>query len=139
MPRLSIWMVRAALLYLGVGFTLGGLLLWAKGVGADSALWRLWPAHVELALIGWLLQLAMGVAFWILPRLQRTDRYGRTRLAWISFGLLNAGVLLAALGLWRGWPAGVALAGRTLELLAVAAFAVYIWPRVKWFGPGDAK
>jgi cbb3-type cytochrome oxidase subunit 1 len=139
MPRLSIWMVRAALLHLGIGFTLGGVLLWSKGVGIDPTVWRLWPVHVELTLIGWTLQLAMGVAFWILPRLQRTDRYGRTRLAWWSFGLLNAGVLLAALGLWRNLPAGVSLAGRALELLAVAAFAAYIWPRVKWFGPGDAQ
>ena len=31
MPLLSIWLIRVALLYLLLGFTLGGLLLWNKG------------------------------------------------------------------------------------------------------------
>ncbi|NLX10819.1 MAG: cbb3-type cytochrome c oxidase subunit I [Chloroflexi bacterium] len=134
MPRLSVWMVRTALLYLGVGFTIGGLLLFNKGVYIDAAIWRLRPVHAEIALIGWTLQLALGVAFWILPRLTRTERYGRTWLAWSGYGLLNAGVLLLAAARWNNGPAELTLAGRVLELLAVAAFAVYLWPRVKPFG-----
>jgi hypothetical protein len=35
MPRLTRWCVRAALLYLLFGFTLGGLLLSAKGDAVD--------------------------------------------------------------------------------------------------------
>jgi hypothetical protein len=139
MPRLSIWMVRAALLHLGVGFTVGGVLLFHKGIALDPAVWRLWPVHLELALVGWTVQLAMGVAFWILPRLQRTERYGRTGLAWLAFGLINLGVLLVAAGAWWDLGTWVSLVGRSAELLAVAAFAVYIWPRIKWFGPSEAK
>lgn len=134
MPRLSIWLIRVALLYFGIGFSLGGLMLFNKGVALDSSLWRLWPIHLEFALMGWTVQLAMGVAFWILPRLQRTERYGNTALAWISFGLLNSGVILVAAGSWFSDLERLVLVGRSLELAAVVAFAVYIWPRVKPFG-----
>jgi hypothetical protein len=68
MTRLSMWTVRTALLYLGVGFLLGALMLLQKGVPIDPSMLRLLPMHVEFVLLGWTLQLAMGVAFWILPR-----------------------------------------------------------------------
>lgn len=133
MPRLSIWMVRSALLYLGVGFTFGGVMLFHKGIPIDPgfAVWRLWPLHIEFTLIGWTVQLVMGVAFWILPRWQRPHRFGNPAPAWVAFGLINAGVLLVAGAAWFSWPQGVTLAGRVLELAAVVAFARYIWPRVK--------
>lgn len=134
MPRLSIWAIRAALVYLGVGFTLGGLMLFNKGVTLDPSLGRLWSIHIELALIGWMMQLVMGVAFWILPRLQRTERYGSTTLAWIAFGLLNGGILAVAAGKWFDHLAALSLLGRSAELAAIIAFAITIWPRIKAFG-----
>ena len=135
MPRLSVWAIRAALVHLGIGFTFGGLMLFNKGVALDSSLWRLWPLHIELTLIGWTVQLAMGMAFWILPRLQRAERYGNTRLAWLAVGLLNAGVVAVAAGEWLEASVWLTVAGRGAELGAVVAFAVYIWPRVKPLGP----
>lgn len=134
MPRLTIWTLRAALTYLGLAFTFGGLMLFNKGVSLDPSLWRLWPIHIEFALIGWTMQLAMSVAFWILPRLRRLERYGNTALAWIALGLLNSGVLLVAAGEWFHDLSRLVLVGRSAELAAVLAFAVYIWPRVKAFG-----
>ncbi|HLV45033.1 MAG TPA: hypothetical protein VKY39_08745, partial [Aggregatilineales bacterium] len=63
MPRLSVWMVRASLLYLGLGFTFGALMLANKGVPLHPRLWALLPLHAEMLLVGWAIQLAMGVAF----------------------------------------------------------------------------
>ena len=62
MPRLSVWMIRTALVHLLVGFTLGALLLANKGVPIHPMVWRLLPIHIELLLLGWTLQLALGVA-----------------------------------------------------------------------------
>lgn len=134
MPRLSIWTIRAALLYFGIGFTFGGLMLFNKGEPVEPSLWRLLPIHVEFVLIGWTMQLAMGVAFWILPRLRRKERYGNITLAWSAFVLLNGGVCAVAAGAWFDSLAQLTLVGRSMELIAVLAFAVYIWPRVKTFG-----
>jgi hypothetical protein len=131
-PRLSVWFIRTSLLYLGLGFTLGALLLFNKGVPLTGALWQLLPVHVEFVLVGWTIQLALGVAFWILPR-WRSSR-GNEALAWLAYGLLNAGVLAAGVGPGLGWPPLIGLLGRGAELLAALAFALHAWPRVKALG-----
>ncbi len=132
MPRLTVWMVRTALLQLGVGFTFGMLMLFNKGVPFDPFLWRLLPVHIEIMLLGWTMQLGMGVAFWILPRFTTAPRYGRERLGWLAYVLLNAGLLIFVLSAWVG-GAALPFVGRALELAAVVAFVVLIWPRVKAF------
>ena len=131
MPRLSVYMIRASLLHFGIGFTLGGLILFEKGVPYDTTMWRLRPMHIEMALIGWTMQLAMGVAFWILPRFSWPRGYGRRTPVWIAFVLLNLGVVSAGVGQWSSHLDGLTLAGRLIEFLAVVAFAIGIWPRVK--------
>jgi cbb3-type cytochrome oxidase subunit 1 len=126
-------MLRTALIYLGIGFTLGALLLSNKGIPYAPLLWRLLLPHVETVLFGWTIQLIMGVAFWILPRHTREPRYGNVNLVWGAYAFLNVGIIAAALGLWTGVEP-LALAGRVLELIAVMLFAIAIFPRVKAFG-----
>lgn len=63
MPRLSVWFVRSSLVYLFLGFTLGGRMLANKGVLFGDWVWGLLEAHMEFLLLGWMVQLAMGVAF----------------------------------------------------------------------------
>jgi cbb3-type cytochrome oxidase subunit 1 len=116
---------------LGVGFLIGALMLAQKGVPIDGALLRLLPMHVEMVLIGWTLQLAMGIAFWILPRFSRAPRYGRESFGWLAYGLLNAGVISVGLGQWLNAPAFIVLMGRALEAAAVISFAAHAWPRIK--------
>lgn len=130
MPRLSCWLIRSSLLYLAIGFTLGGLMLSHKGVPLHPAVWRLLPAHIEFLLLGWILQLAMGVAFWILPR-WGTGR-GNEALAWLAYGLLNLGVWMAGIGSLIGTP--IVLAGRITEVASAITFAAHAWPRVKPLG-----
>jgi len=131
-PRLSCWFVRTSLIYLAVGFTLGGLLLFHKGVALYAKLWRVLPVHIELLLLGWTLQLAMGVAFWILPRMR--GRRGNEKLAWLAFVLLNAGVWCVGLGTLLRAPTTILFAGRLVEGIAVIAFAAHAWARVKPLG-----
>jgi heme/copper-type cytochrome/quinol oxidase subunit 1 len=130
-PSLSCWFIRAALVHLAVGFTLGAVLLFHKGVPLYPAAWQLLPPHIEFLLLGWTLQLAMGVAFWILPRYLQGPERGNVALAWLAFGLLNAGVLMAGLGWMVGAPPVVPFLGRLAEVAAAVAFALHAWPRVK--------
>lgn len=129
MPRLTAWFVRAALIHLLLGLTFGALMLWNKGAPIDPLLWQLLPAHMEFLLLGWTLQLAMGVAFWILPRFM--TRRGNVKLAWAAFVLLNVGVWIAGVGpLLRAAP-WVILVGRLAEFGSAGAFVLHAWPRVK--------
>ena len=134
MTRLSVWTVRTALLYLGVGFFVGALMLTQKGLPFDPSILRMLPLHIELVLFGWTLQLAMGIAFWILPRFSREPRYGNQRLGWIAYGLLNLGLLSAGVGAWVGAPPIVVLSGRLFELAAVVCFALHAWQRIRPIG-----
>ena len=78
MPRLSQWYVKLSFGYLLAGFTVGALLLANKGQPLHPALWSLLPAHIEWLLLGWVAQLTLGVAFWILPRFWKEPRRGNT-------------------------------------------------------------
>ena len=131
MPRLSVWFVRASLLYLLAGFLIGALILAQKGISYDPGVWNLFPIHMEFLLIGWFAQLAMGVAFWIVPRFSRGPSRGNERIVWASFGLINAGLLIAILQFWFPFPG---LVGRALEIGAGITFAIGIWRRIKPHG-----
>jgi hypothetical protein len=133
-PRLSIWATRAALLYLASGFTFGALLLFHKGIPISAFLWRLLPAHIEFLLFGWIVQLVMGIAFWILPRFSQEPRRGNVSIAWAALLSLNVGVLLVGLGPVLGAPSLFAFLGRAAEFSAAAAFAIHAWPRIKGLG-----
>ena len=125
MPPVSVWMVRAALCHLVAGFGLGALLLADKGVSfAGASLWAWRATHVEMLLVGWTIQLVMGVGIWILPRygLRVAPPRSRVVAAWLAFALINAGVVLVA--------SGAAAAGRLVEIAAAASFVVHAWGRV---------
>jgi heme/copper-type cytochrome/quinol oxidase subunit 1 len=132
MPQLSRNFVRFSLAYLATGFSLGALLLINKGMQISPPTWRLLPIHAEVLLMGWFVQLALGVAYWILPRLAGDEPRGSVRFAWSAFWLVNLGIILVSLGSLVSSPPLV-LAGRLVELLGVVAFVACSWRRVKPF------
>jgi heme/copper-type cytochrome/quinol oxidase subunit 1 len=130
-PRLSRWFIHASLAYLIAGFSLGGVMLTLKALARYDGMARLMAPHVEFLLIGWTVQLALGVAFWILPRFEGGASRGVVRYAWLAFVLLNVGVILAALAPISGAAAFMRLAGRFAEAGAAVAFALHAWPRIR--------
>jgi hypothetical protein len=138
MPTLSRWMIRLALFHAWVGTGVAALLLSNKG---RPELFPDWMggwilAHVNLLLVGWMIQLAMGVAYWIMPRLPNslTER-GRYGAMLGAAGLLNSGVWLYSAGIMAvyWWPDGRLLQplGLGLQWLALLAFAYHHWPRLR--------
>jgi hypothetical protein len=128
--------VRAALVYLVGGMAMGSWMLIVqaeRGYGPGPP-WGVLHAH--LLLVGFLLMLIFGVAFWMFPRVggQRI----RGEVGWVSFALVNAGLLLRLLSEpladdGRGPAAWRALLGvaAVLPALGAVAFAIAIWPRVR--------
>lgn len=125
MPRVTAWFIRASLCHMMGGFALGALLLASKGVALPARVWSLRSVHIEMLLVGWMIQLVLGVAIWIFPRfvLHRRPRQSAFT-AWLAFALLNVGVLLVCVG------DATAVAGRASELAAAASFAIHLWGRV---------
>lgn len=131
MPKLSVWFIRASFLYLLLGLTFGALLLSEKGLPFYAPVWNLFPLHMEFLLMGWLIQLAMGVAFWVIPRFSVGPSRGPVKLVWLSFALLNAGILIGILQFW--FPVMV-LIGRITEVVGGILFVIGSWQRIKPLG-----
>jgi hypothetical protein len=133
-------MIRTALVWLTLGYTVGGLLLLNKGLSLLPWLWTLRFTHVHLLLIGWMVQFACGVAFWILPRLDASGARGDERLIWLCYAALNIGVVLAALHDPLTAAIGEAIVMRlmlvgagVLYIVAIGAFAAHAAPRIVSF------
>lgn len=130
MPRLSVWFVRCSLTHLFLGLTFGGLILANKGIPFAPWIWNLLPAHMEFLLLGWMVQLAMGVAFWILPRFRSNPSRGNVNFIRGALFLLNAGIVMVVIQPLIGvnWPS---LTGRILETFSILLFVLASWLRVK--------
>jgi hypothetical protein len=130
MPRLSVYFIRASLVYLLLGFTFGGLMLANKGILISPMIWALLPLHMEFAFVGWMIQLAMGVAFWILPRFNKGAPRGDERLAWLALFLINAGIFFVICDFFfdTSW---LMFTARTMEMLALTAFVLGHWRRIR--------
>lgn len=131
-------MVRLSLLWLLAGFIVGGLMLVDREIPGN---WRLWaqPTHGHMLFVGWFLQFALGIAYWLLPRKRSPERpvgYN-LRTAQFAVAALNLGLLCRVIAepLERSGHAG----NGTLTLLGVSAalqigaamvFVTQIWPRV---------
>ena len=129
MPRLSYFFIRTSLVYLVLGFTFGGLILANKAIPFAPMIWALLPAHIEFLTLGWLTQLALGVAFWILPRLASSAPRGNERWSWTAFVLVNMGIALNIASPYVGltW---LGLSARILQSAGVASFAIGNWQRI---------
>lgn len=130
MPALSVWFVRLALVYLGIGFTLGAALLLAKAAMLPATLSRYRPVHIELLLIGWVVQLAIGVSYWILPRLSEANERGSEIPVRFALLMLNAGVLIACVGFLIEAERLVWI-GRVVETAAIVSYAIHLRPRLR--------
>jgi hypothetical protein len=135
-------MVKAALLWLVSGVALGGLMLVDRGIPGN---WRLWtmPTHGHMLFVGWLVQFALGIAYWLLPRKRSPELPTgyRERPALVAVGLLNLGLALRVVGepMERTGHAGAfsfaMLAGSSLfQVVAIVIFVMQLWPRI--YGKG---
>lgn len=135
MPPLSRNMIRLAFFNCWLGMTIASFILGTKGqpdFWAGRA-WQWLPAHINLLLVGWMLQLSLGVAYWILPRLpwSLTVR-GRENFAITAAFALNGGVWSLSGG-YMIFPHSpwLPLIGITLQFLGVCAFIIHALPRIR--------
>jgi hypothetical protein len=85
---------------------------------------------MEFLLLGWMAQLAMGVAFWILPRFGSGRPRGREVVVYASLAALNLGIWMVALQPYLA-PVWLTVGGRVLEALAALLFLFGSWRRIK--------
>lgn len=130
MPRLSSWMIKVSYLYLFIGATLGALLLVNKATGDIQWIWVVLPLHIEFMIIGFIMNLVLGTAYWIFPRYFTKPNRGHPVPAWTGFGLVNTGVLIAVV--FRFIPSMQLFVGigRVVEVGGIIMFVFSLWFRV---------
>lgn len=133
MPSPSRWMIRGSFIYLLAGFLLGAILLINKAYPFYPQVWILLAIHIEMLIFGWIIQLTLGTAYWILPKSRTQQTRKIKKLALVMAALLNGGILLNISDhLFRFWEHAWAV-GRSLELSAVVLFIILHWERVTSF------
>jgi cbb3-type cytochrome oxidase subunit 1 len=144
MPPLVRLFVRASFLYFLGAFLLGAFMALDSWLGLARWLRAVYLSQLHLLVVGWITQLAIGVAYWMFPRFRKEENpepRGSDKLTWAVFVLLNAGLLLRfafepfyLMGPSTWLAATVALAG-VLQALAALGFAALIWGRVRPMEP----
>ena len=140
MPPLARNYIKAAFVYFVVAFVLGALMMLDRWLNFSRWLKLVYLGQLHLLMVGWLTQLAIGVAYWMFPRLRRKQGphpRGSDALAWFVLIALNAGLLLRFLlepfylmGPQPWLAALISLSG-TLQAAAAIAFGLLIWARIR--------
>ena len=135
MPTLTRWYVKSSLFYfiLAVIFGIGI----KAGFTETSQFSKFTPVYYHLFMVGWVTQLIFGISFWMFPRYTREKPRGNETLAWISFVLLNIGLLLRTFTepLLISNPSqflrSIVLFASIFQWLAGIGYIIYIWNRIK--------
>jgi cbb3-type cytochrome oxidase subunit 1 len=140
MPPLARMYVKAAFVYFLVAFLLGALMMLERWLSFSQWLRTMYVSQVHLLVVGWITQLAIGVAYWMFPRFRKEQNpqpRGSDALTWTTFICLNLGLLLRFavepfyyMGPGPGTVALLALSG-VLQAVAVVAFGLVIWGRIR--------
>lgn len=140
MPPLARYFVKAAFVYLLAAFLLTALMALNEWLGFSRWLRAVYLSQLHLLVVGWITQLAIGVAYWIFPRFFKDDNplpRGSDKLTWAVLILLNAGLVLRFVAeppyLMGGpkWLAALLALAGILQALAVLGFGWLIWGRVR--------
>jgi len=137
MPPLTRWFVKTSLVYFVLALVTGLL-------RTMTAIWKLpfptgglFPIYIHLLAEGWITLLIMGVIFWMFPKYSREKPHGSEMLGWLSYWLVNSGLLLRIISetasaqqpftVW-GW---LLVLSAAIQWAGGMAFVLNTWGRVK--------
>ncbi len=136
MPTLTRWFIKTSLIQFVLALVLGVWLALGPSVSGPAYAW-LFPIYVHILVLGWLTQLIFGVGFWMFPKFSMERPHASPSLGWATYVLLNAGLLLRAVGepmnalqpnsTW-GW---LLVLSAVLQWCAGMAFVLNSWGRIK--------
>ncbi len=137
MPTLTRWFLKSSFVFFILAVVLGVLQAARLPLNLPAAISAFNPVYFHLFMLGWATQLIFGVVFWMFPKYSKEKPRASERLAWLTFWLLNLGLLLRLVGepaqalnphlVWQWTRALSAL----LQWLAGMIFVINTWGRVK--------
>ena len=141
MPHQTRLFVKTGLVYLALSFALGAVLLLLEAAGQPVP-FVFAIEHGHLGEVGWLVNIVIGIALWMLPlnreRFPETQGRYPSALVYACFILLNGGLALRLIAEpWfqlGGRPPVAAIALVIAALAQPAAIALFVfiaWQRVR--------
>ncbi|MFW5940707.1 MAG: hypothetical protein ACOC9V_03795 [Chloroflexota bacterium] len=137
MPKLSRWFIKAGLIYFVLALLVGVLLAGAPFIQLPPLVNGLTSVYFHLFMVGWITQLIFGVANWMFPILNREDPRGNETMGWVTFSLLNAGLILRGISEPMLMTNNITLWGAIMTLSALllgaagVLFVANTWGRVR--------
>lgn len=144
MPLLARIYIRTAFVYFVSAFVLDTVTILDRWLSFSRWLKAVYLSQVHLLTVGWITQLAIGVAYWIFPRFlkeQNPRPRGSDALTWAVFVCLNGGLLLRFLlepfylMKPQPWLAAVITLSGVLQAVAALGFGWLIWGRIRALEP----
>ena len=132
--------IKTAIGFLGVGLGIGVWLLIRRELyGAYASPFET-SAHTHALLVGFVMEMILGVALWLFPRPEKGDSRYKPRLAETAYWLLTSGTAARVLGeltrpfvtvIWLRWLIVICGVAQTAGLLL---FFFTMWPRIRPLG-----
>lgn len=137
MPLLTRWFIKVAMVYLVAALLVGTILAVRSLWTLPPMLAALSPIYFHLFMVGWVTQLILGVIYWMFPKYNKERPHRSEGLWYVTFWLLNVGLLLRVVSEPLQTLQPVALWGWLLALSAVLqwvaglVFVFNSWSRIK--------
>jgi hypothetical protein len=138
MPLESRLFVKTSIVALALTFLWGAAMALAEATGHPiNPVWAI--EHAHLALVGWLVNVVIGIAFWMLPLAR--DSFPTTQgrypawLPYVVWAALNVGLAMRICSEPFVATSGLAAFGlgfsAVLQVLAIALFGIVAWIRTR--------
>lgn len=131
-------LIRASLVHIGLGVLLGVLLYLAPVVELPFSFQKIRSVHVHLILLGGVIQMIMGVALWMFPRMLKAPHYTSPHQGMLLFVIFNSGVVLRSVFELIGRDPIIyyyfALLGVLLQVIGMLFFSFLIYSRIRMPG-----
>lgn len=132
MPLITRLFLKAGLLFL-FSSLITGILLQLEFISIPIFHALFW----HMLMLGWITQIIMGVSLWMFPGRIREENFSNQKWPWLAFTFLNSGLILRIISepfiqlsthmIWKM----LLITSATLQLIAIGAYLIEIWPRVK--------
>lgn len=132
MPLITRLFLKTGLVFLFFSL-IAGVLIQVESVSIPNLQILFW----HTLMLGWITQIIIGVSLWMFPGRKREESFSNQRWAWVAFVMLNSGLVIRIiaepfvhLSASIGWKL-LLLISATFQCIAVLAYLIEIWPRVK--------
>ena len=133
MKSISVTIIRIALVWLLVGTTTGTWMLLNRAGVVGAGIWIFRPSHIDTMLLGFMIQFALGVALWILPRARHAANRKPANDGWAA-ALFNVGLVLRIVASMSGPSAASQSSfyiGTGILAAGLGLLVWKLWPRIQ--------